>query len=122
MGTVTNQGVASWGVTGEVSGVTGIVTQIRTSKETIHAPEHNELGQVVKQTLYDRHETATATIEVAADAEPPSDKDAITIGGVTGYVLRSDTVEANNAYKHIEVQIEAYETCKAYTIAEGSGL
>jgi len=114
----TNSGIASWGVTGSASGVSGIVTHLQTEKESILAPEYNELGAVVKQTLYDLHKTATATIEVAQGAEPPDEKSAITIGGVQGYVLRSSVVEDNKAYRHIEVTIEAYKNCNAVTIAQ----
>ena len=111
----TNAGIASWGVTGSASGVSGIVTHLQTEKESILAPEYNELGAVVKQTLYDLHKTATATIEVAAGATPPDEQSSITIGGVQGYVLRSTVVEDNKAYRHIEVTIEAYKNCKTVT-------
>jgi len=122
MGTVTSQGVASWGVTADGSVVEGVVTHIDVDNESILAPEHNEIGQVIKQTLYDLHKTANVTIEVAAGTEPPSEKDSVTVAGVTGYVLRARIVEDNRAYRHIEITIEAYKKCNAVTVADGSGL
>lgn len=122
MGTVTKQGVASWGVTSDGSVVDGIVTHIDKDDESIMAPEYNELGQIVKQTLYDLHKTLSVTIEVAVGTEPPSAKDSVTIAGVTAYVLRTRTVEDNKAYRHIEVTVEAYKNCSAVTVADGSGI
>lgn len=114
----TNSGVASWGVTGSASGVSGIVTHLQTENESILAPEYNELGAVVKQTLYDLHKTATVTIEVAAGTAAPDERSSITVGGVQGYVLRSTVVEDNKAYRHIEVTIEAYKNCNSVSVVQ----
>lgn len=123
MGNVTRSGVASWGVTAEGNpGVNGIVTHSDLDKESVLAPEYNEIGQVVKQTLYDLHKTITMTVEVAAGEEPPDEKSSITYAGVTAYVVRARVVEDNRAYRHIEITIEAYANCTAVTVAEGSGL
>lgn len=111
----TTSGIASWGVTGTAAGVSGIVTHIETERESILAPEYNELGAVVKQTLYDLHRTATVTVEVDAGTDLPDERDSITVAGVQGYVQRARLLEDNKAYRHIEVTIEAYNHCNSVT-------
>ena len=108
-------GVASWGVSGSVSGVSGIVTGIQDDEEPILAPEYNEKGQVVKQTLYDGKGTVTATIEVAAGTDKPAKGAQITINGKTGYVVKSSLVEDNQAYRKISVTLEYYDHCSQTT-------
>lgn len=111
----TNTGVASWGVSSSGSGVAGIITHIDGDNESILAPEYNEIGAVVKQTLYDEHRTVTMTVEVASGTSAPQSGAAITVAGVAGYVVRSRVVEDNHAYRHIEVTVEAYRNCKQTT-------
>lgn len=115
----TNTGTATWGVTGSV-GVTGIVTDIEVNEEAQTAPEYNEVGAVVKQTLYDIHTTVTATIEVASGTSLPTSGAAITIGGKSGYVRSARKVESNQAYQKIAVTAELWTNCNATTAAGGS--
>lgn len=116
----TTSGTASWGVSGSATGVTGVITHIDVDDEGALAPEYNELGQVIKQTLYDHHKTANVTVEVPANTAPPAAGAAATVAGVAGYVVRSRVVEDNRAYRHIEVTVEAYTNCTATTAAGGT--
>lgn len=111
----TTTGTAYWGVKGEASDPDGIVTGITHEKTPSLAPEYNEIGQVVKQTLYDEQESATATIEVAEGVALPDVNDSITINGVQGYVTRCRLVESNRAYRLIEVTVERYKNCNSVT-------
>ena len=111
----TYQGVAAWGVQGGVNGVTGIVTSIGQEDEAVLAPEYNEAGQVVKQTMYDRKTTLTCTIEVAAGTALPKVGEAITINGKQGYITRASLAEENQAYRKISVTAEVYLNCNKTT-------
>ena len=105
---------ASWGVTSTGSNSnlpTGIVTDQDWGADPVLAPEYNELGQVIKQTLYDVVKTGTATIEVKSDVDLPDLEDQITIGDVTGYVKNVRLTESNQAYRKIVVTIECYSKC-----------
>lgn len=108
----TTQGIASWGVTGGCSGVSGIVTDLEENSEAQLAPEHNEVGAVVKQTKYDEHVTLTCTVEVAAGTNPPSTGSSITINGDQGYVVSARLTESNQAYRKIAIQAEFWKNCK----------
>lgn len=113
----TKNGVASWGVTGSATGVTGIITSIDYGAEYIMAPEHNEIGQVVKQTLYDTQKTATFTVEVAANTDIPGKGTQVTVNGNRMYVKTARKLEDNNSYRRIQINAEAYENCNQATIA-----
>jgi len=109
----TTSGIASWGVQGSVSGVQGIVTDIEEAHEGQMAPEYNEVGAVVKQTIYDRHTTFNCTVEVAAGTEPPDEGDAITVNGETCYVVSARITESNQAYRKIAITGEKWTNCNA---------
>ena len=74
-GTVTTTKTASWGVTtaiGSDSPVTGVVTDYEDACEPVLAPEQNEVGSTINQTMYDKHYTCSFTVQVAAStAKPP---------------------------------------------------
>lgn len=112
---VTTNGTAHWGVSGGVTGVTGIVTSLGEAKEPIMAPEYNEIGQVVKQTKYDELTTLTATVEVAQGTALPDANNQITINGKKGYVKRAELVEDNQAYRKISITVELYKNCDKIT-------
>lgn len=114
---VTKQGLASWGVTGSATGVQGIITSIEDGAEYIMAPEHNEIGQVVKQTLYDTLKTATFTVEVAAGTDIPGKGTQCTVNGKSMYIKTARKLEDNNSYRRIQINAEAYENCTSVTIA-----
>lgn len=113
----TKSGIASWGVTGSATGVTGIITSIEDGAEYIMAPEHNELGQVVKQTAYDTQYSATFTVEVAAGTNVPSKTTQVTVNGRSMYVKTARKLEDNNNYRRIQITAEAYENCNSVTVA-----
>ena len=113
----TKSGIASWGVTGSATGVQGIITSIEDGAEYIMAPEHNEIGQVVKQTLYDTQKTATFTVEVAANTNIPSKGTPVTVNNQQMYVKTARKLEDNNSYRRIQITAEAYENCTQVTIA-----
>lgn len=113
---VTKSGIASWGVTGSATGVTGIITSIEDGAEYIMAPEHNEIGQVVKQALYDTQKTATFTVEVAAGTNIPGKGTVITVNGQSMYIKTARKLEDNNSYRRIQITAEAYENCSSVSI------
>ena len=108
----TTQGVASWGVTGGCSGVQGIVTDLDENHESQMAPEYNEVGAVVKQTVYDEHVTMSCTVEVAAGTNVPEKGTAITINGKQGYLVSARLTESNKAFRKIAIQAEFWTNCK----------
>lgn len=114
---ITKVGSASWGVTGTVQGVTGIVTDLEVTEEAQMAPEYNEVGAICRQTIYDVIKTARATIEVAAGVALPQKGKTIKIAGGT-YILKSATLmESNNVYRKISVVGEASENVNAAQVA-----
>ena len=115
----TMTGVASWGVSGgtSVTNVTGVITDVDVGGEPVLAPEYNEVGAVIKQTMYDEHKTVDVTVEVAAGTAKPASGASITIAGVEGYVTRARIVESNQAYRKIIISAEAYANCTATTAA-----
>ena len=119
----TTTGIASWGVSGgtSVSTVTGVITDIDVGGEPILAPEYNEIGAVIKQTMYDEHTTVDVTVEVAAGTSKPDSGASITIAGVAGYVVRARIVENNQAYRKILVSAEAYANCTTTSAATEGG-
>ena len=108
----TTQGIASWGVSGGCSGVSGIVTDLEENHEGQTAPEYNEVGAVVKQTVYDEHVTLNCTVEVAAGTQPPAPGASITINGKQGYVVSARLTESNQAYRKIAIQAECWTNCR----------
>lgn len=115
----TTTGVAAWGVSDgtSVTNVTGVITDVDAGGEPILAPEYNEIGAVIKQTMYDEHKTIDVTVEVASGTEKPASGASITIAGVAGYVARARIVESNQAYRKIIISAEAYANCTATTAA-----
>ena len=109
----TTRGEASWGVSDgtAVTNVNGVITDIEISEEPQMEPQRNEVGAVIKQTLYDRRGEVNLTVEVAAGTAKPKTGTPITAAGVQGYVTRSRVVESNQRYRAISITIEAYPNC-----------
>lgn len=121
-GTVTTTKTASWGVTtaiGADSPVSGVVTDYEDSCEPILAPEQNEVGSIINQTMYDKHETCSFTVQVAAGTAKPAAGAAVTVGGKTYYVTSARVTENNGAYRKISMQAERYVHCTATEAASG---
>ena len=118
----TTRGNASWGVSDgtTVTNVTGVVTDIDVGEEPMMEPQRNEIGAVIKQTLYDRRAEVNVTVEVAAGTAKPKSGAVITIAGVQGYVARSRVVESNSRYRAINITAEAYPNCKTVEDLGGS--
>ena len=118
----TTQGDASWGVSDDTkfTGVNGVITDIDIGEDPQMEPQRNEIGAVIKQTLYDRRAEANVTVEVAAGTEKPKSGTAITIAGVEGYVTRSRVVESNQRYRAFQITVEAYPNCKTVDDQAGS--
>ena len=118
----TTQGNASWGSSDgtTVTNVNGVITDIDVGEDPQMEPQRNEIGAVIKQTLYDRRAEVNVTVEVAAGTAKPPSGTAITAAGVAGYVTRSRVVESNQRYRSISITIEAYPNCKQVQNLAGS--
>ena len=110
----TNRGTASCGISDgtQVTNVNGVVTDIDVGEEPQMEPQRNEIGAVIKQTLYDRLAEVNLTVEVAAGTAKPKTGTAVTAAGVQGYVTRSRVTESNQRYRAIALTIVAYPNCK----------
>ena len=118
----TTQGNASWGISDgtSITQVQGVITDIDVGEEPQMEPQRNEVGAVIKQTLYDRRGEVNVTVEVAAGVSKPKSGTAITVAGVQGYVTRSRVVESNQRYRAINITVEAYPNCKTVNDIAGS--
>ena len=118
----TTQGQASWGISDgtSITQVQGVITDIDVGEEPQMEPQRNEVGAVIKQTLYDRRGEVNVTVEVAAGVSKPKSGTAITVAGVQGYVTRSRVVESNQRYRAINITVEAYPNCKTVNDIAGS--
>ena len=110
----TTKGNASWGICDgtTVTSVNGVITDIDAGEDPQMEPQRNEIGAVIKQTLYDRRAEVNVTVEVAAGVAKPKTGTAITVAGIQGYVTRSRVVESNQRYRAINITVEAYPNCK----------
>lgn len=112
---VTVTPTATWGITGTVDSVTGVVIEISKDEAPQLGTEINEQGAVIGQVHYDTKKTMRATIQVASTVEPPEAGAAITIDGVAGYVVSASVVESATNYRRIIVQAEAWAHCSSVT-------
>ena len=118
----TTSGNASWGISDgtSVTNVSGVITDIDVGEDPQMEPQRNEIGAVIKQTLYDRRGEVNVTVEVAAGTPKPKTGTAITVAGFAGYVTRSRVVESNQRYRAINITVEAYPNCKTVNDIAGS--
>lgn len=118
----TTSGNASWGISDgtSVTNVSGVITDIDVGEDPQMEPQRNEIGAVIKQTLYDRRGEVNVTVEVAAGTAKPKTGTAITVAGFPGYVTRSRVVESNQRYRAINITVEAYPNCKTVDDQAGS--
>lgn len=118
----TTTGNASWGISEgtSITNVSGVITDIDAGEDPQMEPQRNEIGAVIKQTLYDRRGEVNVTVEVAAGTAKPKTGTAITVAGVAGYVTRSRVVESNQRYRAINITVEAYPNCKTVDDQAGS--
>ncbi len=87
--------------------------------EPVLAPEQNEVGSTINQTMYDKHYTCSFTVQVAASTAKPEGGSAITVGGKTWYVTSARITASNNTYRKIALQAERYVHCDATEAASG---
>lgn len=116
MGSVSTTKTASWGVTTGLDAqttVSGVVTDWEDSAEPVLAPEQNEVGSVINQTMYDKHFTCSFTVQVKAATAKPKAGTAVTAAGKTWYVTSSRVTENNTSYRKIAVTAERYVHCTA---------
>ena len=118
----TTTGNASWGISEgtSITNVSGVITDIDAGEDPQMEPQRNEIGAVIKQTLYDRRGEVNVTVEVAAGTAKPKTGTAITVAGVAGYVTRSRVVESNQRYRAINITVEAYPNCRTVDDQAGS--
>lgn len=118
----TTQGNASWGVSDgtQVTNVSGVITDVEISEEPQMEAQRNEIGAVIKQTLYDRRCEVNLTVEVPAGTAKPKTGTAITAAGVQGYVTRSRVTESNQRFRAIAITVETYPYCK--TVDDKGGM
>lgn len=108
----TKTATASWGVTAEKpSGVTGVLVEFNEDSEPVLGTEQNEKGAVIGQARYDERFTASLTVQVPADADPPDPGDTVSIGGKDYYVKSAGVAESNTAYRRIRITAERYREC-----------
>lgn len=123
-GSVTTTKTASWGVSsglGANTVVSGVVTDFEDSCEPVLAPEQNEVGSTINQTMYDKHFTCSFTVQVAAGTARPKGGDSIQVNGKSWYVTSSRITENNTSYRKIAVTAERYVLCTATEAATGIG-
>ena len=118
----TTKGNASWGISEgtSITSVNGVITDIDAGDDPLMEPQHNEVGAVIKQTLYDRRGEVTVSVEVSAGTAKPKSGTSITIAGVQGYVARSHVVESNKRYRVFQITAVAYPNCKTVEDIAGS--
>lgn len=114
----TTQKTASWGVSTS-SPVTGVITDWNEAEAAVNAPELNEVGSTINQTMHDIHYTATATVQVAAGTDKPAAGTAVTVNDHTYYVVNAEIVESNSAYRKITLSLESFALCTAVEKADG---
>lgn len=120
-GAVTTTKTASWGIETALGSaiVTGVITDWDDGEDAITAPEQNEKGTTINETQYDRHFTASMTVQVAATTEKPKSGKSVTVGGNQWFVRSARVTESNSAYRKIAINIERWELCTAVEVVSG---
>ena len=120
-GSVTTTKTASWGITTPLGSavVTGVITDWDDGDDAITAPEQNEKGSTINETQYDRHYTATMTVQVAALVNKPQSGKTVSVGSQTWFVRSARVTESNTAYRKIQVNLERWELCNAVEVTSG---
>lgn len=118
---ITTTKTASWGITTPLGSqvVTGVITDWDDGDDAITAPEQNEKGSTINETQYDRHYTATMTIQVPALTNKPQSGKSVAVGSQTWFVRSARVTESNTAYRKIQVNMERWELCNAVEVTSG---
>lgn len=109
---VQNTPIARWGVAsnGGAAGY-GVVVSMETIKDALIQNETDEKGAVCRSVLYDERFRAMFCCQTAATTSPPALGASITVGGISGYVIHTEIVEQNTAFRKLRVTVEGYKNC-----------
>lgn len=120
-GSITTTKTASWGINTALGSavVTGVITDWDDGDDAITAPEQNENGSTINETQYDRHFTASMTVQVAAATDKPKSGKSVNVGSQAWFVRSARVTESNTAYRKIAVNLERWELCNAVEPASG---
>lgn len=111
--------LATWGVSDVViSG--GVVQEFNEEENNVTAPFHNEIGQVIRQSLYDKELKASATVSILNDSSLPQSGDSISIRGKNYYVVECTIIESNQDYKKCRLSLKSSIKANIVEKAEGS--
>lgn len=122
MGAINQSKWASWGIDTGLTAqevVAGVVTDFEDSSEPVLAPEQNEVGSTINQTMYDKHFTCSFTVQVKKGVAKPKAGDSITVANKSWYVTSARITENNTSYRKIAVTAERYVHCTATEVASG---
>lgn len=115
---VTTTHTASWGLSSEHAIANAVCLSWNETAEPIMAPEHNEVGSVIGQAIYDMHHTVRATYNIKSSlATGVSATDTVTEVlasplAVSGYYITNiELVESNQDYMKVNLSLEKYEHC-----------
>lgn len=126
MGNITTTHVASWGIrdshTGatilEASEGTAVITSLVPSTEPVMAPEHNEVGSVIGQAIYDVHTAIRCSMNIKASVaeafeeyrkDPTKFETVVTIDDAIYYCTSLEIVESNQDYMKFNCSLERYK-------------
>ncbi|MEG2613758.1 MAG: hypothetical protein RR996_01825 [Alistipes sp.] len=85
-----------------------VVTDFSDTSETLHAYEYDNVGAVIGDTVYDRHGTATATIQVPTALTLPKGGEIMTIDSIVYAVMSCNLVQSNKDYNKVQLTLERY--------------
>lgn len=122
---ITTSHVASWGVREANTGTAilnilasdCVVLNVTKTNEPVMAPEHNEKGSVIGQSVYDMHTSVRMTCNVRAAVAVALNgyaKDlskvtaVVTLDNVTYYATSLEVAESNSDYMKFNVSMERY--------------
>lgn len=112
---ITTTHICSWGIdhdnhtTAKFVGTgSGIVYDVNKNIDPIQAPEHNEIGQVIAQTVYDEHQTMTATLQTTHGVTPPTRGSTVQIDNEYWYMVNCTKTESNQAYVRYNITLERF--------------
>lgn len=110
---VQNTPIARWGVasTGGASGY-GVVVSMETIRDALVQNETDENGAVCRSVLYDERYRVMFCCQTAANTTPPALGASISVGGISGYVIHTEVVEQNTAFRKLRVTVESYRNCQ----------
>ena len=113
--------IATWGVS-DVAITGGVVQEFNEEESNITAPFHNEIGQIIRQSLYDKELKASATVSILNGTSLPESGESITIRGKKYYVGECTIIESNQDYKKCRLSLKSSAKADIVEKAEGSNV